>query len=78
MCLWAAATRQAPPRRADKPAAAAGVEEDDVEGFENELDAMVVEGDDDDAPPEEHPSSPRRLRYACMHIYCSRVQQQQQ
>lgn len=61
MCLWAAAT-QAAPRRADKPAAAVGVEEDDVEGFENELDAMVVEGDGDDATPEERPSSPRRLR----------------
>ncbi|CAM9302431.1 unnamed protein product [Ectocarpus fasciculatus] len=65
MCLWAAATRtqhQAAPRRANKnkPDAAAGVEEDDVEGFENELDAMAVEGDDDDAPPEERPS-PRRL-----------------
>ncbi|CBJ26275.1 conserved unknown protein [Ectocarpus siliculosus] len=60
MCLWAAAT-QAAPRRADKPAAAAGVEEDDVEVFENELDAMVVEGDGDDATPEGRPSSPRRL-----------------
>ncbi|CAM9571599.1 unnamed protein product [Ectocarpus sp. 12 AP-2014] len=60
MCLWTAATRAAP-RGADKPAAAAGAEEDDVEGFENELDAMVVEGDGDDATPEERPSSPRRL-----------------
>ncbi|CAM9326224.1 unnamed protein product [Ectocarpus sp. 6 AP-2014] len=60
MCLWAAAT-QAAPRRADKPAAAAGVEEDDVEVFENELDAMVVESDGDDSTPEERPSSPRRL-----------------
>lgn len=54
MCLWAAATEAAP--QTDK--AQAGEEVDDIEEFENELDAMVVE---DDAPSEE-PPSPRRLR----------------
>lgn len=55
MCLWAAATEAAP--RVGK--AQTADELDDVEEFESELDAMVVEGD---APSEEHPS-PRRLRY---------------
>ena len=54
MCLWAAATEAAP--HADKAQEEERV--DDVEEFENELDAMVVE---DEAPSEE-PPSPRKLR----------------
>lgn len=56
MCLWAAATETAP--RADK---AREEEVDDVEEFENELDAMVVDGDAD--APSGEPPSPRKLRW---------------
>lgn len=62
MCLWAAATEAVP--QADKAQAVEDV--DDVEEFENELDAMVVE---DDAPSEE-PPSPRRLRYPASSAEC--------
>lgn len=60
MCLWAAATEAAP--QADK--AKEREEVGDVEEFENELDAMIVEVEDDADAPSEEPSSPRRLRYA--------------
>lgn len=56
MCLWAAATETAP--RADK---AREEEVDDVEEFENELDAMVVDGDA--GAPSGEPPSPRKLRW---------------
>lgn len=57
MCLWAAATEAVP-----QVANAKGEEEvDDIEDFENELDAMVVE-DEDVTAQGERPPSPRRLR----------------
>eukprot|EP00752_Nemacystus_decipiens_P011907 g10558.t1 len=53
MCLWAAATDVAP----QEDRATEEEEVDDIEEFETELDAMVVE---DDAPSEE-PPSPRKV-----------------
>lgn len=62
--MWAAATKAAATEAAppvDKATAVQPV--DDVEEFESEMDAMMV--DDDDAPaPSEKPPSPGRMRYS--------------
>lgn len=63
-CLWAAVTTAAASKAAPQVDNATAVDPvDGVEEFESQLDAMVVEEDDDAPAPSEKPPSPRRQRY---------------